>query len=222
MIDVELICEISIRGACLEEELSHLLPALIPPLPVGLLNQEFALTPGSDGNWSVRRFIRSAGSDCMGEQTMVRSKGMPQDFAQVAQQVPAISDLYGSGSGPACGFSIDPTAVAADDLTAGMPPQPRSYSVGVAVGKQVDHSAGLQIAQDGSIAMSLAPCPVVNREHTRSLNRRREPMMMKLAQQRRPARQQTQTLSKASTSAALRLTGNSVDYSGPPYPAPVR
>ena len=120
---------------------------------------------------------------------------MSQRFAQVTQQVPTIGNLNGLRSSPACGFGVDPATVAADDLGTGMLSQPGSYGVGVAIGKQVDHPAALQVAQDRSIAMSLAPSPVVDAEHAWHLHWRQEAAVMKLTQQRRPARQQAKTLS---------------------------
>ncbi len=70
---------------------------------------------------------------------------MSRRFAQVAQQVPTIGNLNGLRSSAAGGFGVDATAVAADDLGTGMLWQPRSYCVGVAIGKQVDYPAGLQV-----------------------------------------------------------------------------
>jgi hypothetical protein len=137
----------------------------------------------------------------MREQAMVRSKGMSQRVAQVTQQVPTIGNLNGVRSSPVCGFGIDAAAVAADDLGTGMLSQPGSYGVGIAIGKQVDHPAGLQVAQDRSIAMALAPGPVVDAEHPWGLHWRPRTARMKLTQQRRPAGQQAKTLSKPGSSS---------------------
>jgi hypothetical protein len=48
MIEAELPCEFPIGGSCLIKEFPHLLLLLVSSLPIGLLNQKLALTPGSD------------------------------------------------------------------------------------------------------------------------------------------------------------------------------
>ena len=201
VIEIKLLCEFSIRSSCLQEEFPHLLPPLLSSLSVRFLDQEFALAPGSDPCSCGLGIGRPTGPLRMREQAMVRSQGMSQGFAQVTQQVPTISYLNGLRSRPACGFGIDPAAVAADDLGTRMSSKPGSYGVGVAIGKQVDHPARLQVAQDRSIAMPLAPGPVVDAEHPWSLHWKPRAARMKLPQQSRPAGQQAKTLSKLGSSS---------------------
>jgi hypothetical protein len=96
--------------------------------------------------------------------------------------VPAVRHLHGLRSGSACSFCIDPTTVTADDLCSRMQLEPRGHGVGIAIGKQIDHLAGLKVTEDRAVAMTLAPCPVVNAKHARSTNRRLRPAVMKLPQ----------------------------------------
>ena len=124
---------------------------------------------------------------------MMWCDGSAQRFAQVPQKVPAVCNLHGLRSRPACGFGVDPATVAANDFGPGMPPEPCSDGVRVAIREQINYLARLQIAQDRAIAMALAPSPVVDAKHTWSLNESRRPVAMKLTQQSRPACQQTET-----------------------------
>ena len=196
MIDVELIREVSIGSACLVEEFTYLLPPLLPSLSVRLLYQKLALAPGSDWRRCWLGIVRWVSSACMREQPVMRCKRVPQRFAQVTQKVPTIGNLNGLRSSPPCSFGVDPTTVATDDLGTWMSSQPRSYGVGVAIRKQVNHPASLEVTQDRSIAMALAPCPVVDPEYAWGLNQRLTVAVMKLTQQRRPAGQQAKTLPK--------------------------
>ena len=120
-----------------------------------------------------------------------------QPFTQVPQKVPAVRDLHGLRSGPACSFGVDPATVAADDLRPWMLSEPLGHAVRIAIRQQVDHLARFEIAQDRAVAMAFAPGPVVDAKHARSSNQRLRTAMMKFTQQRRPARQQTQTYPKS-------------------------
>ena len=122
VIEAKLPCEFLVRSACLEEEFPHLFPSLIPPLPIGLLNQQLALAPGSNGSRVGCGFLRSDSLCCLRKQAMMRCNRAAQRFTQVAQQVPAIRNLHGLGSPPPCGFSVDPATVTAS-LAPARPPR---------------------------------------------------------------------------------------------------
>ena len=131
MIDAKLPCEFLIRSACLQEEFPHLLPPLIPSLPVGLLNQQFALAP-----WQRQKALEAgarsseaAGSCCLREEAVMRCNRAAQRFTEVAQQVPAVRYLHSLRGRPASGFGVDTAAVAADDLCPRMPAKPCSATV---------------------------------------------------------------------------------------------
>ena len=49
VIEAKLPCKFLVGSACLQEELAHLFPSLVPSLSVRLLYQQFALAPWSNG-----------------------------------------------------------------------------------------------------------------------------------------------------------------------------
>ncbi|PHQ81056.1 MAG: hypothetical protein COB65_10540, partial [Thalassobium sp.] len=58
--------------------------------------------------------------------------------------------------------------ITCDNLDLGMPPQPRGHGRGVSIRQKIDDSASLQVADQRPVALSLAPGPVVDADHTRS------------------------------------------------------
>ena len=89
-------------------------------------------------------------------------------LADVLQQVPSIGDLLGLGRCFGGGLGVGRRAVAADQLDAGMGLEPRLDGRGVAVGQEVDDLAGLEVDDDGAVALSLAPGPVVDADEPRA------------------------------------------------------
>src|SRR5277367_1606080 len=64
--------------------------------------------------------------------------------------------------------SVDPTPITADDFLSGMRLQPGSQAISGAVRQQVNGSVRFEIDQNGPIALTFAPCPIVNAESPRA------------------------------------------------------
>src|SRR4051794_6541431 len=88
-----------------------------------------------------------------------------QGVTAVAQQMPAVENLYGIRCASGGPVGIGAGAVTDNGGDTGMLLQPRRQSVGTAVGQQVDHPPALEIAQDRAVALAFAPCPIIDAEH---------------------------------------------------------
>ena len=86
-------------------------------------------------------------------------------ITKVAQQMPAIRDLYGVGSALTDPIRIGTGAITRDDFDAGMSAQPGRERRRFTVRQQVDDLVLLQIDQDGAVVMATPPCPVVDTEY---------------------------------------------------------
>lgn len=60
-----------------------------------------------------------------------------------------------------------PAAVAGDDLDAGMCAEPGFHGGRLAIGRQVDRLPPFQVADHRAVTLPLAPCPVIDADHTR-------------------------------------------------------
>jgi len=83
--------------------------------------------------------------------------------ADILEQVPAVGDLNCLRNGTA----IAAVAVASDQLDLRMGTQPGFDRGRLAIRQQIDHAAPLQIADRRSVALSLAPGPVVDADDPR-------------------------------------------------------
>jgi hypothetical protein len=88
-------------------------------------------------------------------------------LADVLHQMPSIGDLLGLGRGFGGSLGIGRVTVAADQLDARMRLQPCLDVHRVAVGQEVDHVARLEVNNDGAVALSFTPGPVVNPHDSR-------------------------------------------------------
>ena len=62
---------------------------------------------------------------------------------------------------------VDAGAVTRDDLHPRVPLQPRRQALGPAVGQQVEDPVPLQVDEDGPIAVTAPPRPIIDPEHAR-------------------------------------------------------
>jgi hypothetical protein len=90
-----------------------------------------------------------------------------QTLAQVVQELPSISHLYGLRHSLPDGIGIGAGEVPADNLHTRVRGQLR-YGLALRVGQKLDHPARLKGAQNGAVAMSLVPGPIVNAKNARS------------------------------------------------------
>ena len=104
-------------------------------------------------------------------------------LAHVLQQVPSIGDLPGLGRRLGGGLGVGRRAVPADQLDVGMGPEPRLDGRGITVRQEIDDVAGLEVDDDGAIALPLAPGPVVDADEPRG-PRRWRPRPLDAPQQR--------------------------------------
>jgi hypothetical protein len=81
---------------------------------------------------------------------MVRDDGLLHVLGQVVPQVPAVGDLDGIRCCLPGAISVAPGPVPADDLGAGMRPQPVGEGGGLPIGEQVDRAV---------VAMSTSTVP---------------------------------------------------------------
>ena len=63
---------------------------------------------------------------------------------------------------------VDPTPITADDFLSRVCLQPSSQAIGGAVRQQVNGSVRFEIDQNGPIALTFAPCPIVDAESPRA------------------------------------------------------
>ena len=92
-------------------------------------------------------------------------------IAKVAQQVPTICNLDRIRRTLPHAVCICASPVSRDNFDAWMLVQPPCQSVGLAVGQEVNHRVALQINEDRAVAMTAAPCPIVNGKDTRGVRR---------------------------------------------------
>ena len=122
-----------------------------------------SLNAGVTWRFRIRRRRFQGFIDCVG-----LSLKQPLDcLSQVLQQVPAICDLPSFGC-CFCGcLSISRRAVPADDLNTRMVTEPFFHGLCIAVRQEVDDIAPLQVYDDGAVASSFAPRPVVDANEPR-------------------------------------------------------
>jgi hypothetical protein len=83
-------------------------------------------------------------------------------FAEIAQEVPSISDLDGSRGTLTDAVSIGVCTIAGDDLDAGPVTQPGGDGGGLTIGQEIDHVVRLKVYKHRAVATTPPPCPVVN------------------------------------------------------------
>jgi hypothetical protein len=101
----------------------------------------------------------------MGKDAMTRFQSISQCFTEVLQQMPSIGHLNSVRSGPACCFGVGAGTVAADYLYTWMSVQPSDDGICFPVRQKINHFTCFQITQNGSIAIPLAPRPIVDPHH---------------------------------------------------------
>jgi hypothetical protein len=85
-----------------------------------------------------------------------------QSLTQVAQEVPSIGHLDRLRRSLPDSFCIGAGAVPADNLHARVCAQPRGDGLALPVRQKIDHPARLKVAQNGAVAVALAPGPIVD------------------------------------------------------------
>jgi len=88
-------------------------------------------------------------------------------ITEVAQQMPPVRDLDSIWRSLPDAVGVNAGAVARDDLHPGVPLQPRRQALGPAVGQQVEDPVLLQVNEDGPIAVTAPPSPIIDPEHAR-------------------------------------------------------
>ena len=121
--------------------------------------------PGSFAHLPRRLRWRAHHPSGGAEVTMMVFQNRAKGIAGVAQQMPPVRDLEGVRRPTRRPLGIGAGAVAHDDGDAGVGCQPRRQCVGAAVGEQVDDAPALEVAQDRSVAVALAPGPVVHAQN---------------------------------------------------------
>jgi hypothetical protein len=86
-------------------------------------------------------------------------------LAQVLQQMEAVGDLPSLWRALARAISIEASAVPANDLNLGMPPEPFGGGGRRAIRQHVDHLTPLQVYDDRPVAAALSPAPVIDAGH---------------------------------------------------------
>lgn len=90
---------------------------------------------------------------------VVAGDGLLDVLGEVVPQMPPIGDLNSLWRTHTGALGIGVSAIPADDLHAGMPPEPSGEGAGFAVGQNVDRPAGLDVDQHSRI-----PVPSAERE----------------------------------------------------------
>jgi hypothetical protein len=84
-----------------------------------------------------------------------------------AEEMPTIGNLDGARSTLTNAVGIGTSTIAGDDLNAGPITQPRGDGRSLAIGKEINHFARLEVDQHRAITTTASPCPVINAENTR-------------------------------------------------------
>src|SRR3954468_11352391 len=87
--------------------------------------------------------------------------------AEVAQQMPPVRDLDSFWRSLPDAISVDAGAAARGATPPGVPLQPRRKALSPAVGQEVEYPVLLQVDEDGPIAVTAPPCPVIDPKHAR-------------------------------------------------------
>ena len=90
-----------------------------------------------------------------------------QRFLHILDEMEAVSHLYGTGSTSGAARGVCRSTVAADDLYAGMPLEPHSQSLGLAVRQQINDTMLLQVNENGAVTLPTAESEVIHPEHAR-------------------------------------------------------
>jgi hypothetical protein len=88
-------------------------------------------------------------------------------IAEVAQQMPPVRDLDSLWRSLPDAVGVDAGAIARDDLHTWVPLQPRRKALGPAVRQQVEYPVPLQVDEDGPVAVTAPPSPIIDPEHAR-------------------------------------------------------
>jgi hypothetical protein len=123
------------------------------------------------GWWPNRIFARQDCLICTIDRLTVLSEDIAECIAEVAQQMPAIGYLYGTGRSTPGAVGIHAGPVPCDDLNPGMPLQPTRHAAGVPVRQKIDHPITLQINDNRAVSRSAAPRPIIDANDTRRKRR---------------------------------------------------
>src|SRR4051794_33388215 len=88
-------------------------------------------------------------------------------IAEVAQQMPPVRDLDSIWRSLPDAVGVDAGAVTRDDLHPRVPLQPRRQALDPAVRQQVEYPVLLQVDEDGPVAVTAPPRPIIDPEHAR-------------------------------------------------------
>jgi hypothetical protein len=80
---------------------------------------------------------------------------------KIAEQMPPVSDLHGTGRALANAVGVGAGAITGDDLNTGTIAQPCGESGRFAIRQQIDHLVRLQIDQHSAVALSASPGPII-------------------------------------------------------------
>ena len=89
----------------------------------------------------------------------------PDGIAEIAQQVPAVSDLNSARRALAHAVCVSASTVTCNDLDTGVLAKPRSQRFCLPVRQKVYDLIALQVDQNGPVAMTASPSPVINSKH---------------------------------------------------------
>lgn len=123
-------------------------------------------------------------------------------LAEVAPDVPAISNLDRLGCPAVGAVGVGAGAVAADDLHTGVLLEPGGQGVGGAVGQDVDRSSRADVDQDGAVDPALTQVEVVHAQHGRAVMEGGLGRGADQSDQRHPTDRQGQACGQARTGAA--------------------
>ncbi len=98
--------------------------------------------------------------------TVLVGKGL-HGVTKVPEQMPSIGDLDRSGRTLTDPVGISASAIASNDLDAGMAVQPACHRCGFPIGQEIDDRVRLKIHHHRAVAMTPPPSPIVNPQNPR-------------------------------------------------------
>ena len=83
-------------------------------------------------------------------------------LAQVLDEMETVCDLQGLRCTLTCGLRISATTIPTDDFNLRVLPQPARTAFNAPIRKNINYGLPLEIDDDGSVSLRLAPAPIVD------------------------------------------------------------
>src|SRR5260370_10670582 len=94
-----------------------------------------------------------------------------QSLTQVFEKMPCICSLDRLGSSESSSLCRDIASITANDLNGRISLEPSPNRSRIPIRQQVNRAMPFKVTDEGAVPMPLVPCPVIQTDHTRRLDR---------------------------------------------------